>query len=220
MNWDQGDFPDGPDAGFRHFHHLHHLWLPLAVLLIAAIVLLAVLSAPQLLKMREEAARARARDRIFSRVRDALDIALKAPTGAATIAGAQELVVVYEQQLGGVTQFFKEIGAPMEALHKATLPSKIKDPPAKPSDILEVHLDVFPGGIEIEPVLVSPAPAPTPVGPVERDISMVQQIDAVNKALETFSGLWRKTFVDNILRNAQRALLDGPPEPPRKSAGH
>lgn len=208
MRWDEGDFPEESDLVVRH---LHHGLLLVGCLLIAGLVLLAAASIPVLARRSDKAQRERVRERIFSDIYEALDAALKA-SGVATITSAQALVAVYDRHLGPLVRLGEGLGAPLEAVRKATVTGKVKEtPPVKEkgaSDDIDVHVSA---GL----VVVSPSPAPTPSSPapVERDMSVLEQIAAVRKALDAFAEVWRKPNVETLLTNAQQALLEGAPYP-------
>jgi hypothetical protein len=205
MRWDQGDFPEEGDLVLRH---LHHGLLLVAGLLIAGVVLLALLSIPTLTRRNDRAQRERVRDRIFTEVYEALDAALRA-SGVATITGAQALVAVYDRHLGPLVKLGEGLGGPLEAMRKATATGKVKESPPKEkvaSDDIDVHVSA---GL----VVVSPAPPPRPV---ERDMSVLEQIAAVRKTLDAFAVVWQKPNVETLLLNAQQALLAGAPYPPNE----
>lgn len=209
MGWEQGDFPDESDAVV---HHLHQAFLLVGGLLVLGLVLAAALSVPVLLRMRDEAMRERIRERVFAEIREALDEALRA-TGAAVITGAQELVVVYKRHLGPLLLLSDGLGAPLEAVRKAIETAKVKETPPPVEKKVREDVDVL-----VSPTMVvvstSPKPAPEPAPPppaVERDMSLVEQLAAVRKALDAFSDAWQKPKVETLLRDAQAALFDGAP---------
>jgi hypothetical protein len=58
--------------------------------------------------------------------------------------------------------------------------------------------------------------APPPVVNAERDMSWKEQLDAVQRSLDSFAAFWKPDTVEVLLKDAQRALLDAklPPKPP------
>ena len=209
MRWDEGDFPEESDLVL---HHLHHGLLLIGCLLIAGLVLLVALSIPVLTRRNDKTQRERVRERIFSEIYEALDAALRT-SGVATITNAQMLVAVYDRHLGPLVRLGEGLGAPLEAVRKATVTGKVKEtPPTKEkvaSDDIDVH--VSPGLVVVSPA--PPPPAAPPPTPVERDMSVLEQIAAVRKALDAFAVVWQKENVETLLTNAQQALLDGAPCP-------
>jgi hypothetical protein len=223
MDSDTGAYPYPPDGGG------HHGVLMFVVVVLLAAILAAGAALGMYLARQGEAARRKAiRQSIFDAVRKPLERAVhaKGTGGPEVIIAARELVEVMTIYLGPLFVAGRPISGSIDQINRA-LKGKIMDaaksapPPPPPQPTLAASTTSKEQGTTtvITPSVVTNINV-TPNGqdqhgkpeappkPVERDMTVPEQINEVGKAVESLNQFWKFATVDAFLDAAQKALLD------------